>query len=63
MALLFSELRVRASREKIISNLTAFIGSKLGLSMFRTAFIVRRTIKTVESKVAIKGINYLAAVA
>jgi len=31
MALLFSELRVRASREKIISNPTAFIGSKLGL--------------------------------
>jgi len=31
MALLFSEPRVRASREKIISNPTAFIGSKLGL--------------------------------
>jgi len=31
MTLLFSEPGVRASREKIISNLTAFIGSKLGL--------------------------------
>jgi len=29
MTLLFSELKVQASREKIISNPTAFIGSKL----------------------------------
>jgi len=33
MAPLFSEPRVRASREKIISNPTAFIGSKLGLNI------------------------------
>ena len=33
MALLFSEPRVRASREKIISNPTVFIGSKLGFKM------------------------------
>ena len=31
IAPLFSEPRVRASREKIISNMTAFIGGKLGL--------------------------------
>ena len=37
IALLFSKPRVQASREKIISNLTAFIGSKLGLkySLFK----------------------------
>ena len=33
MALLFSEPGVRASREKIISNLTAFIGGKWGLKL------------------------------
>jgi len=32
MTLLFSEPRVRVSREKIISNPTAFIGSKLGFN-------------------------------
>jgi len=41
MTLLFSKLRVRAFREKIISNLTAFIGSKLGLKKIPFSKVIK----------------------